>query len=63
VVSVGANNYGHPAPETLARLARRGVDLRRTDRDGTVSVLTDGVTMTVASKGRETSYNLVRGER
>ncbi|MGH7631458.1 MAG: DNA internalization-related competence protein ComEC/Rec2, partial [Gemmatimonadales bacterium] len=63
VVSVGGNTYGHPAPETLARLARQGVELRRTDRDGTVSVLTDGATMTVGSKGRETSHNLVRGER
>ncbi|MGH7516707.1 MAG: DNA internalization-related competence protein ComEC/Rec2 [Gemmatimonadales bacterium] len=63
VVSVGVNNYGHPAPETLARLARRGVDLRRTDRDGTVTVLTDGATMTVSSGGRETEYDLVSGER
>ncbi len=58
VVSVGANAYGHPAPETLARLARQQVDLRRTDRDGTVSVLTDGATMTVSSKGREKTFDL-----
>jgi competence protein ComEC len=58
VLSVGANNYGHPAPETLARLGRVGVDLRRTDQDGTVTVLTDGATMTVASRGRETRYDL-----
>jgi competence protein ComEC len=58
VVSVGANNYGHPAPETLARLARVKPDLRRTDRDGTITVRTDGATMTVSSKGRETTYDL-----
>jgi competence protein ComEC len=58
VVSVGANNYGHPAPETLASLARVKPDLRRTDRDGTITVRTDGATMTVSSKGRETTYDL-----
>jgi competence protein ComEC len=63
VVSVGANNYGHPAPETLARLARSGADLRRTDREGTVTVLTDGAVMTVSSRGGETRYDLVGGER
>jgi competence protein ComEC len=63
VVSVGANNYGHPAPETLARLDRSGADLRRTDREGTVTVLTDGAMMTVSSGGRETRYDLVSGGR
>jgi competence protein ComEC len=63
VVSVGANTYGHPAPETLARLARRGVDVRRTDREGTISVLTDGATMTVASRDREARYDLRQSEQ
>jgi competence protein ComEC len=58
VVSVGLNKYGHPAPETLARLARANPDLRRTDRDGTVTVVTDGATMAVSSRGRETEYHL-----
>jgi len=58
VVSVGTNKYGHPAPETLARLARAHPDLRRTDRDGTVSVVTDGAAMTVSSRGREVRYEL-----
>ena len=35
LIEVGeGNGYGHPAPETLAALA--GIDVRRTDRDGTV---------------------------
>jgi competence protein ComEC len=43
VISVGrGNRYGHPAPETLARLERRGVDVYRTDRSGTVTVRSDG---------------------
>ena len=43
IVSVGeANDYGHPAPETLARLAKRGTRLFRTDRDGMITVEMDG---------------------
>ncbi|MBR3860780.1 MAG: DNA internalization-related competence protein ComEC/Rec2 [Oscillospiraceae bacterium] len=38
-ISCGANNrYGHPAPETLARLAARHISVWRTDLDGTVSL-------------------------
>ncbi|HSF27197.1 MAG TPA: ComEC/Rec2 family competence protein [Actinomycetes bacterium] len=40
VVSVGAgNDYGHPAPSTLATLHRAGILVERTDRDGTIAVL------------------------
>ena len=43
VASLGAGNkYGHPHPETLALLARLGIPLKRTDRDGTVILVTDG---------------------
>ena len=35
-VSVGSNSYGHPAEETLLRLARQGCDIYRTDLHGTV---------------------------
>jgi competence protein ComEC len=44
LISVGADNdYGHPAPSTIATLsAARGVALYRTDRDGMVIVETDG---------------------
>lgn len=39
IVSVGAHNdYGHPSPVLLAALARLGVPLLRTDRDGDVAV-------------------------
>lgn len=44
VVSAGARNpYGHPAPATLARFADRGVRLFRTDRDGSVEAILDGL--------------------
>jgi competence protein ComEC len=47
IVSVGRNNYGHPAPETLTRLTAAGVSVWRTDQQGTVSVITDGRRFTV----------------
>jgi competence protein ComEC len=48
VVSVGArNSYGHPDPGVLARLARAGVRVYRTDRHGAVVLETDGRTLSV----------------
>lgn len=42
VISVGARNrYGHPAPEVLARLAEYNVEVLRTDRAGTVTLVVD----------------------
>ncbi len=38
LISVGRNPYGHPGPETLERLAARGVAVRRTDQEGTLTV-------------------------
>lgn len=38
VISVGYNNYGHPAPEALERLAAAGCAIYRTDLMGTVSI-------------------------
>lgn len=43
LISVGASNrFGLPASETLARLRRSGVQIYRTDQDGTVQVASDG---------------------
>ena len=36
IISVGSNSYGHPAEDTLRRLARAGCAVYRTDRHGTV---------------------------
>jgi competence protein ComEC len=43
VISVGARNrYGHPAPEVLERLLRRGIVILRTDQRGTITFTSDG---------------------
>jgi competence protein ComEC len=58
VISLGRNDYGHPAPATLARLRAHGVAVHRTDREGTVTVVTDGRRMTVQSNAGTTSYDV-----
>ena len=42
LISVGYNTYGHPADEMLSRLARRGIDIYRTDRMGHVTIRYEG---------------------
>lgn len=43
IISVGADNrYGHPNQETLERLRRSGVEVHRTDLEGTVTVVVQG---------------------
>jgi competence protein ComEC len=49
VISVGEDNsYGHPTPETLAALeASPGLAVYRTDRDGAVTIESNGKTVSV----------------
>ncbi|MCF6093883.1 MBL fold metallo-hydrolase [Microaerobacter geothermalis] len=42
VIQVGENNYGHPAPEILERLNKRGVKVYRNDLHGDIVFVTDG---------------------
>jgi competence protein ComEC len=58
VISVGRNKYGHPSAPTLARLRRHRVEVWRTDRDGSITVTTDGTHMTVQSKRRSITYDV-----
>jgi competence protein ComEC len=51
VVSVGPNRYGHPVPEVLARLARDGMQVFRTDLDGDVTVTFRGDDVLVRAGG------------
>jgi competence protein ComEC len=51
ITSVGADNrYGHPARQTLDPLAHAGVDVRRTDRDGSVAVVVHGGRLGVTTR-------------
>jgi competence protein ComEC len=49
VVSVGdGNDYGHPTPSTMAALeSLPGLGVYRTDRDGAVTIETDGERISV----------------
>jgi competence protein ComEC len=58
VISLGRNDYGHPAAATLDRLREHGVAVHRTDREGTITVVTDGRRMTVRSHTGATGYDV-----
>jgi competence protein ComEC len=48
VISVGkGNDYGHPHAQTLQRLQKAGVKIYRTDRDGTITAVSDGQKVTI----------------
>lgn len=49
VLSVGDNDYGHPAEDTLDRLAAHGAEVFRTDVHGTIAVTTNGTAWSIAS--------------
>jgi competence protein ComEC len=62
VVSVGAvNRYGHPCPATLHRLAEHGVAVWRTDREGDVTVSTDGRRMRIEGRRGVEAYDVGDG--
>jgi len=58
VISLGRNDYGHPAVATLERLRAHGVAVHRTDREGTIAVVTNGRRMTVSSREGAASYDV-----
>jgi competence protein ComEC len=45
IISVGKNNYGHPAPEVLERLSN--TLMLRTDLNGDIKIVTDGKKMQI----------------
>jgi competence protein ComEC len=52
VIGVGTgNDYGHPAAAVVARLARGGARVLRTDLDGDVAVMVSGRSLSVAVRG------------
>jgi beta-lactamase superfamily II metal-dependent hydrolase len=53
VISCGRNNpYGHPAPEVVERLTSAGITVARTDRDGAVTVRSDGRSLEWRTEGK-----------
>lgn len=53
LISVGApNDYGHPSPRTLARLALLGMRVYRTDRSGDLAVTAEGGRLAVVPRRR-----------
>ena len=51
VISCGVNNkYGHPHEETLSILRDAGVDVYRTDLQGTITIGSDGQSFTVGTE-------------
>lgn len=53
LISSGAgNSFGLPAPRTVDVLASRGIPLYRTDRDGTIELVSDGVSWSVGTPYR-----------
>ncbi len=52
VISVGKDNdYGHPHAETMAKLAAAGVQVFRTDQQGTIMATSDGKNITFNKEG------------
>ncbi len=46
-IEVGKNSYGHPTPQVLTRLGEIGARVFRTDRDGFITVRSDGTMLSV----------------
>lgn len=54
VISCGVNNsYGHPHEQTLSRYRDLGATVYRTDRQGTVTMRSDGKTITAEVQGEQ----------
>jgi competence protein ComEC len=47
VIEVGKNSYGHPTPETLQKLEKFGIKVFRTDKDGDVEFVSNGININI----------------
>ena len=61
VVSAGrGNHFGHPVPEVLERYRAAGAEVFRTDRDGAVTVETDGQAIAMQNILGQTTFTGVK---
>lgn len=61
VISVGKDNpYGHPSPDTLAKLANAGVQVFRTDLQGTIVATSDGKKVTFDKQASPVNYPVLK---
>lgn len=60
MVSVGRNRYGHPTPEAMSRLSAVGARIWRTDREGHITVESDGHQFTVRGAAAPATYRAGR---
>ncbi|NLM43044.1 MAG: DNA internalization-related competence protein ComEC/Rec2 [Clostridiales bacterium] len=49
IISVGNNVYGHPSNETIKSIEEIGSEIYRTDMNGAVKIVTDGIRIKVAT--------------
>ncbi len=47
IISVGKNTYGHPAQETMIQLSNRNIQIKRTDQEGDIEIVTNGNTWSI----------------
>lgn len=51
VISVGLyNKFGHPVPSTIEKFKNRNYKIYRTDQDGNIDIITDGITYTIKTE-------------
>ncbi len=50
ISSGGGNTFGHPADETVKKLANRNINIYRTDQNGTITLLTDGTSIEITTE-------------
>ena len=64
IVSVGKNNtYGHPSSEVLDTLRAAGASIHRTDKEGTITILTNGKTFRVESEANRKNWISIFGRQ
>lgn len=62
IISVGAaNKYGHPTPETLARLKAAGIKVYRTDLQGEIKITSDGSSYQISTQKTASAADIFVG--